>query len=233
MRFGQFMAAVGACLAVTGIATSAVTTATHTSYALRPCSTCKEVVYPTEVECRAAAQAEARRVGETRTTGSAVYTCITRHNVIATFQPAPIALPPVDCAVSDWGPPTDPAWLGCTDARQTRAVIRIRSIVTQPANGGASCPALTETTTQTRTCALLTWTPPTTNTDGTAIANLTGYRIVYGRSPSELVQSVDVAPSAREHTLPDLSSGAWYFSSRTLAGGNQSALSAVVTRVIP
>lgn len=151
---------------------------------------------------------------------------------LATVRPDPIVLPPVDCAVSDWGPPSDPAWQTCAGAQQTRAIIRIRSIVTQPANGGVACPALTETTTQTQTCALLTWTPPTRNTDGTAIANLTGYRIVYGRSPSELVQSVDVAPGT-SHTLTGLASGAWYFSSRTLAGGNQSALSAVVTRAIP
>lgn len=56
-----------------------------TSYALRPCSTCREVVYATEAQCRAAAFAEAERAGATRTTGSAVYTCITRFNVIATF----------------------------------------------------------------------------------------------------------------------------------------------------
>lgn len=70
-------------------ATAAVTTVTHSSYALRPCSTCREVVYPTRAECEAAALAEAHRVGQTRVTGSAVYTCITRYNVIATFRPNP------------------------------------------------------------------------------------------------------------------------------------------------
>lgn len=69
--------------------TAAVTTSTHSSYALRPCSTCKEIVYPTKAECEAAALAEAQRVGLTRTTGAAVYTCITRYNVLATFRPNP------------------------------------------------------------------------------------------------------------------------------------------------
>lgn len=150
----------------------------------------------------------------------------------ATVSPDPIVLPPVDCAVSGWAPPSDPAWQTCAGAQQTRAIIRIRSIITQPQNGGAACPALTETTPQTRTCALLTWTPPIANTNGTPITNLTGYRIVYGRSPSELVQSVDVAPG-REHTLTGLAPGTWYFANRTLAGGNQSAPSQIVTRVIP
>lgn len=69
---------------------TAVTTATHRSYALRPCSTCREVPYPTESECVAAANAEALRAGTTRTSGSAVYTCVIRHNVIATFRPNPV-----------------------------------------------------------------------------------------------------------------------------------------------
>lgn len=96
--------AVGLCMLVAAIAQAAVTTVTSTSYALRPCSTCKEVNYPTEAECRTAAQAEAQRVGETRTTGSAVYTCITRHNVIATFRVNPEPVPRE--ARLSWTPPT-------------------------------------------------------------------------------------------------------------------------------
>lgn len=92
---------VGLCL-IAGVALAAVTTATHTTYAVRPCSICKEVAYPTEAECWAAAEAEARRIGETRTAGSAVYTCITRHNVIATFGPNPLA----GTARLTWTPPT-------------------------------------------------------------------------------------------------------------------------------
>lgn len=77
---------------------AAVRTTTSISYALRPCSTCKEVVYRSEAECRAAAFAEADRVGATRTTGSAVYTCIERFNVIATFYPPTV----VRQAVLNW-----------------------------------------------------------------------------------------------------------------------------------
>lgn len=69
------------------LAAAAVVTAEHRSYALRPCSTCREIVYPTEAECVAAGIAEAQRIGLTREQGSAVYTCIVRHNVIATFRP--------------------------------------------------------------------------------------------------------------------------------------------------
>lgn len=77
---------------------AAVRTVTSVSYALRPCSTCKEVVYATKSACEDAAFAKAAEVGATRTTGSAVYTCITRFNVIATFY----AGPPPRQAVLSW-----------------------------------------------------------------------------------------------------------------------------------
>lgn len=94
--------AAGLCLLFAGVAQTAVTTAQHETYALRPCSTCSEIRYPTEAECEAAAVAEARRVGETRTTGGAVYTCIIRHNVIATFSANPVSRE----ATLSWTPPT-------------------------------------------------------------------------------------------------------------------------------
>lgn len=109
MYFHRLLVAVALCVLVATLAVADVTTATHNSYALRPCSTCKEIKYDTEAECREAGQAEARRVGETRTTGSAVYTCITRHNVIATFRAPPVQPPP---------PPTCPA----APTSQTRTI---------------------------------------------------------------------------------------------------------------
>jgi hypothetical protein len=238
MRFGLLMAAVGACLLIAGIAKAEEVNV----YWRVDLNQGSYIIAYGQGETEEAAWADCRRiraitramtVADTRKGNvSAITTQANRwcKNPIqlATVRPDPIVQPPVDCAVSDWGPPSDPAWLGCAGAQQTRAIIRIRSIVTQPQNGGTACPALAESTTQTRTCALLTWNPPV----GTPITDVTGYRIVYGRSPSELVQSADVG-QVREHTLTGLAPGAWYFAGRTLAGGNQSALSAVVTRVIP
>lgn len=65
--------------------------------------------------------------------------------------------PPVDCVVSDWS-----AWIAtsewaptvCTTGTQTRNEKRTRTIVTQPANGGAACPALEETRIVTQTCTV-------------------------------------------------------------------------------
>lgn len=58
--------------------------------------------------------------------------------------PPPPPPPPVDCVVSEWG-----AWSAWTDNGDgTESRTRTRTIVTEPSNGGAACPALTETETR-------------------------------------------------------------------------------------
>jgi hypothetical protein len=219
---------VGLCLLPLGVALSAVTTATATTYALRPCSTCREVSFPTEAQCREAAQAEARLAGETRTTGSAVYTCITRHNVVATFRanPAPV---PVNCVVSAWGAWSDPAWSACSGGQQTRTLTRSRTVVTQPSNGGTACPALTEPRNETRPCApaptVLSW-----SHDG---ANTQGFRINYGTSATALTQTIQIAnATARTYTMTSLAPGTYYFAVRAYNGGEQSDASNVVSKTV-
>ena len=60
--------------------------------------------------------------------------------------------------------------------------------------------------------AELSWTAPTQNTDGTALTNLAGYRILYGTSSSNLNQMIQVAnPSLATYVVTGLSSGTWYF----------------------
>lgn len=54
-------------------------------------------------------------------------------------------LPPVDCLVSEWS-----EWGSCENGSQTRT----RTILTSPANGGLSCPVLSEV----RTCTVLPYT---------------------------------------------------------------------------
>lgn len=218
-----------------GSANAAVTTASSATYAFKRCSTCSEVRYPTEQECRAAAFAEAERVGLTRETGSAVYTCITRFNVIATFKPNAPA--PVDCVVSAWGAWSDPPWLACADGMQSRTIVRTRTIVTQPANGGTACPSLVETQPQTRPCpgiATLNWTPPTSNTDGSALTNLAGYWIHYGASATEMTRTIQVAnPGASRYALSNLAPGTYYFAVRAYtSGGTESLNSNFVSKVV-
>ena len=60
--------------------------------------------------------------------------------------------------------------------------------------------------------ATLSWTPPTQNSDGTTLGNLAGYRVMYGRTSSNLDQTVIVDnPSLDRYMVENLSSGTWYF----------------------
>lgn len=97
-----------------------------------------------------AAAAEARGMG--------TYYCDPlRSRVDVTADPPPS---PVDCAVSDWSAWSAGAWSACSAGTQSRTETRTRSIVTQPANGGAACPVLGETRTVTQPCTV---TPPPTS----------------------------------------------------------------------
>ena len=58
----------------------------------------------------------------------------------------------------------------------------------------------------------VSWTPPTTNTDGSTLTNLAGYNIYYGTSPSALTQKVQVSNiGLTDYVIGGLSSGTWYF----------------------
>jgi outer membrane biosynthesis protein TonB len=83
--------------------------------------------------------------------------------------------------------------------------------------------------------AAISWTAPTSAVDGTTITTLAGFEILYGNSPSELTQSLQVAnPTVTTYTVPDLTSGTWYFSVQAyLADGTTSAASNPASVVVP
>lgn len=80
--------------------------------------------------------------------------------------------------------------------------------------------------------AFLTWVPPTTNTDGTALTNLAGYRVHYGRSATALDQVVQLAdPALTSYTLTGLSPAQWFFGIRAYTTmGAESSLSNVISK---
>jgi hypothetical protein len=60
--------------------------------------------------------------------------------------------------------------------------------------------------------ATVSWIPPTTNTNGTPLINLAGYRIYYGTDSSSLKQSVQIAnPGITRLAIDNLSPARWYF----------------------
>jgi hypothetical protein len=77
----------------------------------------------------------------------------------------------------------------------------------------------------------LRWDPPTTYTDGAALA-VAGYRLHYGAAPSAYTASIDVG-SASTYTFSGLAAGTYYFSVTAYdAAGNESVFSNEVSKTI-
>ena len=99
----------------------------------------------------------------------------------------------------------------------------------------ASLTSFTISVTETATgSATLSWTPPTQNSDGSALTNLAGYQILYGRSANELSQSISVTnASLSTYLVENLTSGTWYFAVAAVnSAGVSSALSSVASKTI-
>jgi hypothetical protein len=82
--------------------------------------------------------------------------------------------------------------------------------------------------------ATLSWTPPTTRTDGTALANLAGYRIYYGTSANALSSRIDVNnPGLTTFVVSNLTPGTWYFAASAVdANGLESYLSGTASKTV-
>jgi hypothetical protein len=82
--------------------------------------------------------------------------------------------------------------------------------------------------------ATLSWELPVQNTDGSALTNLAGFNVLYGRSASSLDQTVQLTnPSLNRYVLESLASGTWYFAVVAVnAAGVASAPSNVGSKTI-
>jgi hypothetical protein len=112
------------------------------------------------------------------------------------------------------------------------------SIVISASDGSASAslPAFTITVNQVSNgTAALTWTPVTSNTNGSVLTDLVGYRVHYGTSANAMNTVVTLAnPSATTYLVSNLSSGTWYFGVTAYASdGMQSTLSNIGQKTIP
>jgi len=83
--------------------------------------------------------------------------------------------------------------------------------------------------------AVLALTPPTQNSDGSALTDLAGMRVYYGTSASSLTQVLDLpGATATTYTLGNLASGTWYFAATAYtSGGQESSPSATASKSIP
>ena len=60
----------------------------------------------------------------------------------------------------------------------------------------------------------LAWDPPTENADGSPLTDLAGYKVYYGTTSGTYTESIDVG-NQTTHTVPDLSTGQYYFFATT------------------
>ncbi len=80
--------------------------------------------------------------------------------------------------------------------------------------------------------ATLSWAAPTENTNGSALADLAGYRIYYGTSADALTQVIDVA-NVTTYVVTGLTSGTYYFAIAAYSSaGTQGGLSDTATKTI-
>jgi hypothetical protein len=82
--------------------------------------------------------------------------------------------------------------------------------------------------------ATLSWEAPTTNTNGTALTDLAGYRIYYGPTAEQLDHTVQISTvGLQTYVIEGLEPGNWYFAVMALAAnGAESQLSDIVRKTI-
>jgi hypothetical protein len=105
------------------------------------------------------------------------------------------------------------------DGRTTTSLAAFSITVSATANGTAE----------------LTWTAPTANTDGSTLADLAGFRVVYGRSQTALNQTAEIRnPGVNTYVVENLASGTWYFAVAAFTGsGAESGISTIGSKAIP
>lgn len=165
-------------------------------------------------------------------------------NVGAAYSFTPTASDPDNDTVA-FGIANKPAWAtfdtangrlsGTPTAADVGTTSNIVISVSDGKGGSATLPAFSITVASTATgSATLSWTAPTENEDGTALTNLAGYRILYGRSASALTEIVQVANAGlTTYVIDDLAQGTWYFAMRAYtSAGLESAQTNVVSKTI-
>jgi len=82
--------------------------------------------------------------------------------------------------------------------------------------------------------ATLSWYPPTQNVGGSALTNLAGYRIYYGRADNALNQRIELDnPGLTRYVVEDLSPAKWHFAMTAVnSRGVESKRSATVSKTI-
>lgn len=130
----------------------------------------------------------------------------------------------------------DPATGMLSGTPSSADVATYSGIVISASDGklSASLPAFAIEVTQIATGRVtLSWTPPVQNTDGTALTNLSGYRIHYGNSATVMDRTISInSAGIANYMVEDLSAGTWYFAIKAISSAGESDFSATVSKTI-
>ena len=81
--------------------------------------------------------------------------------------------------------------------------------------------------------AVLTWAAPTTNVDGSALADLIGFNIYHGTSPTAMMMAASLAATASSYSESNLTPAVWYwYVTAVNAVGTESAPSPMVSQTV-
>lgn len=108
-------------------------------------------------------------------------------------------------------------------------------ITVSDGSASASLPAFSISVTQTAIgTATLTWTAPTTNTDGTSLTDLTAYKIYYGTTPGSYPNSIFISnPGITSYVVENLTPATYQFVATAVnSAGVESVFSNVATKVV-
>lgn len=161
-------------------------------------------------------------LAQTAPTGS--FTLATRVNANGTLTPTLTwSTTPAATTCTATG---DTAWAGTKAASGTQTLADFPTTTPKAYALVCTWPGTTQ--------ALLTWTPPTQNTDNTPLTNLAGYRVHWGASATALTQSATVAGAGvTTYTVTNLTAGTWFFGVRAYTTqGAESALSNIASKVV-
>ncbi len=138
---------------------------------------------------------------------------------------------PVNCVVSAWAFQSATAWGACTGGQRSRTETWARTVVTPPANGGAACPALTQTRTATQTCS--TTTPaPTAQLTATLPSGSNRVNVSWQTTNATSVTLNGARVSASGSQRPTMSGNSMTFTLvATGAGGSETVTRTVTRRV--
>jgi hypothetical protein len=82
---------------------------------------------------------------------------------------------------------------------------------------------------------VVSWVPPTENTDGSPLTDLAGYKVYWGTSPGSYPNSATINnPGIASHVIDNLVAGTWYFALAAFnTVGIESELTSAVSGTIP